>query len=123
MQHTSFITGNSFPINLIRRHVECTPQTFEEYLKQLQTGRWMSFWGHRNTLDAVNQMTHFDLTPQTERPALTLDDESFPVLNGVRYRECWILSPIYRSGFRPSVGEEVPIEKILSWNVVKMTWR
>ncbi|MCQ2378207.1 MAG: hypothetical protein MJ016_03220 [Victivallaceae bacterium] len=122
MQRISFITGNSFPMNLIRRHVECIPQTFEEYLRRLQTGNWMSFWGHRNTLEAVNQMTGFDLTPQTERPALTLDDEFFPNLNGIRYRECWILSPIYQSGFRPAVGEEVSAEKITGWNVLKMLW-
>lgn len=118
----TFITGNSFPVNLFRRKAEVIPETFENYLAKLRGGRWESYWGHSNTLAAVNALCGVDLTPREERPALSTDAEGYPVLYGRSYRECWVLAPEYRPGFRPAIGVEVDNSNILSWQVVRILW-
>ena len=117
-----FLTGNSFPINLIRRRVEIIPETLSHYRERLSEGCWASYWGHGNTLSIAHDVCGYDLTPQSERPALTLDSEGYPQLYGERYRECWVLSPEYRQGFRPALKSEVSPEEILSWQILKIIW-
>ena len=119
---SAFITGNSFPVNLFRRKAEVVPETFENYLAKLRSGNWESYWGHSNTLGAVNRLCGVDLTPREERPALSVDPEGFPVLYGKSYRECWVLTPEYRPGFRPAIGVEVANSDILSWQVIRILW-
>ena len=118
----TFITGNSFPVNLFRRKAEVIPETFENYLAKLHRGQWESYWGHSNTLEAVNRLCGVDLTPREVRPALSVDTEGYPVLYGKSYRECWVLTPEYRPEFRPAIGVEVTNSDILSWQVVRILW-
>ena len=118
----AFITGNTFPVNLFRRRAEVIPETFEHYLEKLRSCPWESYWGHTNTLSAVNALCRVDLTPREDRPALTTDAAGFPALYGQSYRECWVLTPKYRPGFRPAVGVEVTSGDILSWHTVRILW-
>ena len=118
----SFITGNTFPINLIRRKVRIVPETFENYCAALNQGQWESFWGHANTLPIVNSLVGKDLTPKIERPAISIDNLGYPSLFGKSYSECWILSPNYIENFRPAIGVEVKASDIKSWDVLHMFW-
>ena len=117
-----FITGNSFPISLIQRKATIEPETFENYLYMLEHGSWESFWGHLNTLQAVNQACQHDLTPRVPRPALQLDADGYPSLYGESFSECWVFSPKYADGFRPAIGEEVSLDNIRGWQVLRIKW-
>ena len=117
-----FLTGNSFPLNLIRRPVRIEPETLDHYREQLRDSEWESYWGHANTLTAVKAITGKDLTPAEERPAVELDAAGYPMLHGKTYLECWVLSPEYRKGYRPALNEEVDAESILSWQVLRIKW-
>jgi hypothetical protein len=116
------LIGNSFPLSLIRTKVVIDPCPVDILRQELAHRPIHSFWGHRNTLTAANQLTGADLTPATERPALKLSPDFRPVLNELSFTECWVLSPDYTPGFRPPVNEEVPPEKINGWQVLRMVW-
>ena len=118
----SFLTGNSFPLGLVRRPVRIEPVKLEQYLQKLDKCSWESYWGHENTLAAVNRLTGKDLKPAQPRPALELDAEGYPTLYGKSYRECWVLSPNYNAGYRPALREEVDEGRIGSWQVLRITW-
>lgn len=118
----SFLTGNSFPLGLVRRPVRIEPETLENYLQKLNECSWESYWGHENTLAAVNRITGKDLTPAKPRPALELDAEGYPMLYGKSYRECWLLSPDYETGYRPALKEEVDAGRIRGWQVLRIMW-
>jgi hypothetical protein len=117
------LIGNSFPLSLIRREVAIRPVDLNK-LKQAvaENGPICSFWGHRNTLAPASDMLGSDLSPAGDRPVLSLSPEGLPMLEGATFRDCWILSPDYIENFRPQVGEEVPAEKIRSWQVLHMQW-
>ena len=117
-----FITGNTYPMSLIRRAVRIVPVTMEYYRTRLDEDAWTSYWGHENTLEAVKTVCGHDLRPTETRPALTLDEEGYPSLLGVRYRECLVLSPEYRPGYRPAIGKEDKTEDIRSWQVLRIIW-
>ena len=117
-----FLTGNSFPLGLVRRRVVIEPRSLEEYRARLASGGWVSFWGHENTLSAARTVCGFDLRPREARPAVILDAEGYPSLYGESYRECWVLSGEYEPGFRPALGEEVPAERIVRWQVLRISW-
>ena len=117
-----FITGNSFPMGLICRGVRIFPETLENYRLALAHGTWSSYWGHPNTLAAAAQQCGVELTPRTERPALTVDAEGYPMLNNERFAECWVLTPEYKPGFRPALQSEVPADQITGWKVLHMIW-
>ena len=109
-------------MNLIRRKVTILPQSIAEYRAALASCSWVSFWGHSNTLTAAKAQCGYDLTPENERPAITVDEEGFPVLYGKSYTQCYILTPEYKPGYRPALGEEVTPDAILSWQVLKLVW-
>ena len=117
------LTGNSFPLNLIRRPVRITPVSLEEYCSVLAETDWKSYWGHTNTLEVVRQICGYDLTPGMERPALTLDAAGYPQFENESYRECYVLSPEYQQGYRPGITEEVTKDKICGWHVLHIEWR
>lgn len=117
-----FITGNSFPMGLICRGVRIFPETLENYRLALAQSGWSSYWGHPNTLAAAAQQCGVDLTPRTERPALTVDAEGYPVLDNERFAECWVLTPEYKAGFRPALQSEVSSDQISGWKVLHMIW-
>ena len=82
----------------------------------------VSFWGHANTLVAVNAWLGIDLKPKTERPALCLSEDKLPQLDGMTHNTCYILSPDYRDGFRPAIGSEVDASDITGWQVLRICW-
>ncbi len=118
----SFLIGNAFPLSLIHKKTTIFPESIDSLHFSLKNYKWESFWGHANTLEIANSILGEDLTPKTERPAIVLDDALLPSLNGQSYSTCWILSPNYTPGFRPSPNTEVSPDKILSWHVLRMTW-
>ena len=117
------LIGNSFPLTLIRRSVNISPRPLSDLMEALGNADGVdSFWGHENTLSAVNGLLGIDLTPRESRPALSLDPSGLPGLYGKSYSECWIVSPDYIPGFRPAIGAEVGSDKITGWQILKMEW-
>ena len=117
-----FLIGSTFPLSLIRRHVAISPQSLKELKEELQHRLFFSFWGHQSTLKAANTLLDADVEPKTVRPAIHLDADNFPTMDGQQFTECWVLSPDYIAGFRPPIGEEVAEDKIIGWQVLKITW-
>ena len=69
---------------------------------------------------AARTMLGFDPSPASIQPALLLNEESLPTLNGHIFTEVWLLSPDYAHGFCPQVGHEVPKEAIAGWQVLQI---
>ena len=114
------LIGNSFPLSLIRKNkVEIQEVPLESFKQYLTNSEIFSFWGHRNTLKVAEQILGVCLEPRAERPAIELNEMCLPTL----YGECWVLSPNYIQGFRPSIGEEVREEQISDWIVLKINWK
>lgn len=124
MTHPNLLViGNSFPISSIRRKVIIEPINIEEIKSQYtNASKILSFWGHSNTLLHVNQYLGFDITPTTERPTISLSIEGFPTLYDITFHKCYIISPNYRTKFRPKIGEEVSADLIKNWDLLKITW-
>jgi hypothetical protein len=116
------LIGSTFPLSLIRRPVVITPEPIETLKAILQQNRIASFWGHQNTVQVANQFLGVEVNPPISRPALMLTSDNFPALDGRVYNECWILSPEYRMGYRPGIGEEVSVDKISGWQVLRIKW-
>lgn len=116
------LLGSTFPLSLIRRRVTITPADMGELRSFLAHRPVASFWGHANTLAAATAMLGVDVAPRTARPALSLTDDGLPSLDGHAFDECWVLSPEYTPGYRPAIGEEVPPDRILGWQVLRIRW-
>lgn len=116
------LIGNSFPLSLIRRAVRIEPRSIDHLRVAMKSAEVHSFWGHANTAPLAEEMLGSSLFRGSERPALTLSETRKPVLDGVEFTECWVLSPDYQPGFRPKVGEEVPSDQILGWQILQLTW-
>ncbi len=116
------LIGSTFPLSLIRKQVNITPVSIIQLKDKLRDSQIFSFWGHSNTIKIANDILDYDLTPKCERPALKLNDDKLPILNGEVFKECWVLSPNYIKGFRPKIGIEVTSEEILEWEVLKIEW-
>lgn len=114
------LLGSTFPLGLIRRRAVIEPTSLEELRKRLQTEGFVSFWGHENTLVAAQALLGIDPRPDKERPALILNPEALPSLNGRSFEEVWVLSPDYLPEFRPKTGEEVNPAVITSWQVLRI---
>ena len=99
------------------------PVALETLQAALAASMVHSFWGHPGTLDAVSRAVGRDVTPAAERPAVQLDAEGLPVLDGLVFRECWVMSPEYRAGFRPAAGAGVPADAIVGWQALLIFWR
>jgi hypothetical protein len=122
MDKTPILLGNSFPMSLVRRRVVIEPRTIGELRQVLVERGFRSFWGHENTVVCAEALLGVLVRPKQERPALVLDQERYPALEGEASTECWILSPDYCQGFRPAVGEEVRMSDIIGWQVLRMVW-
>lgn len=121
---SGLLVGNAFPLALVRRRVEIEPDTAEALRSAMGGRKIFSFWGHARTLAAVNRWLGADLTPATERPALTCDPSTgLPSLAGNVFSECWVVSPEFETGFRPAIGAEVPPGKIKGWQVLRLNWK
>ena len=113
------LVGNSFPFPLIRRRIDVALMPLEAFPKEAKI---CSFWGHANTLSAASKFLGVDLTPRHERYALELSENSLPLFDGEEFSECWIVSPNYDESFRKLIGAEIPVEKIKSWTLLKISW-
>ena len=107
------LVGNTFPVALIRRRVLISPVSVAQAKAMLKN--FASFWGHANTLAAAKEQLGVDVAPKTERPAIQLGEDNFPILDGELFRKVLVLSPSYANGFRPAIGEEVSSDKIVGW--------
>lgn len=116
------LIGNGFPTNLIRQSVKITPMDICEFRKLLKISEPVSFWGHENTLQNASDFIGIDLTPVEKRPVVHLNKNDFPIYNGCEFRKCFILSADFVANFRPAIGEEVTLEKIKGWTVLKIEW-
>lgn len=118
------LIGNAFPMSLVRNHcVTVAEVPLRTVAAAARAGRVHSFWGHENTRAAAEALLGVGLKPAMPRPALALDAAGYPTLDGVRFTTCYVLSPDYRAGFRPAVGEEVADADIRGWHALKLTWR
>lgn len=116
------LISNSFPFSLVRRPLRVEPRSVGDLLTVMHQHPWVSAWGHENTVALASTIACADLRPTTPRPALTLDTENLPSLDGQSFEEIWLLSPDYAPGFRPQIGQEVPAEAITGWQVLKLTF-
>lgn len=113
---TSVLVGNTFPVTLIRRKCTITPIPPAKLASIVQEADFVeSFWGHANTLAVASEKLGRDITPETERPVLTLSVVArLPKLRR-EYGTVYILNPDYAESYRPAIGEEVTQDKIIGW--------
>lgn len=117
------LIGNTFSMTLIRHHtVTVTDCAVADLARDARRCGVASFWGHANTRAAAEALLGVDLRPKTERPAIVLDAEDYPTLDGARFTECYVLSPDYRPGFRPAIGVEVAATDIMGWHALRLSW-
>lgn len=116
------LIGSAFPLSLIRRRVEIEPCGLDQVRAELRGRPIASFWGHANTLALANSLLGVNVAPRVERPAVVLNSNQLPTLDGVVFTECVVLSPDFVSGFRPKEGETVGADKIIGWQVLRMEW-
>ncbi len=114
------LLGNTYPLSLIRRPVSIVPTSLDELRRRAQSEGILSFWGHSNTTKVAAEFLGFDPTPHTQRPAITLSQEMLPSLDGQTFNEVWVLSPDYIPGYRPQIGEEVSVNQIAGWQVLRI---
>ena len=117
------LVGNSFPFSLIRCDRLIVEQKPISELKATLSGAEVaSFWGHENSRAAAESVLGVSLATHGVRPAVTLSPALRPMLDGEEFSSCWLLSPDYREGFRPAIGQEVGLDQIAGWHVLKLTW-
>ena len=116
------LIGNTFPTSLFRSDAAVHVVSVDEVRSVLSGAEIHSFWGHANTLAAAEALLGASLKPKTERPALLLSPEGCPMLDGIVFSSCYICSPDYRPGFRPAIGEEVPADAIVGWQMLRIDW-
>lgn len=115
--------GNSFPLSLVRNRTVTINERDVGALREMLPGSLVySFWGHENTRNEAEAVLGVSLKPEVERPAIVLDGESLPMLGGVSFRECWVLSPDYASILRPEIGNEVGPGEISAWHALHLCW-
>ncbi len=116
------LIGNAFPLTLIRRKVVIDKANLSELQSLASHSEIYSFWGHENTLKSAIKVLGFDISPLFGRIPVELNDENYPVLFDIVFKECWILSPNFKENFRPKIGEEVSEDLIIGWNTLKISW-
>lgn len=120
---TRFLIGNAFPLSLVRGHrVAIEELSLDELRQMLKASEPDSFWGHENTRAIAEATLGVPLKPAVERPAMVLDSEGYPMLDGRSYKVCYVLSPDYTPGFRPQIGTEVAASDIRAWHALRLTW-
>lgn len=123
-QKNHVLVGNAFPLSLVRNtRLMVESKSVDDLREMLVGAEVVSFWGHENTRLAAEAVLGVSLAPKTPRPAILLSSESRPQLDGRTFDICWILSPDYRAGFRPAIGQEVAATAIVGWHVLKLTWQ
>ena len=118
IQVEKFIITNVFPFSLVRRKIVAWPIAMDEVKRAVRSVPFASAWGHQNTLSVINELLGVDITPPEPRPAIILDEKKFPTLYGEKFTKVMLVSPNFRKGFRPAIGEEVSKEAILGWQAL-----
>jgi hypothetical protein len=119
----TLLLGNTFPLVLIRRPVSITPVADADAVREkLRAADVHSFWGHANTAYAASSFLGVDVTVSV-RPVLALTPDGLPTLDGIVFKECYVVSPDYATNFRPAVGEEVKPEQIKGWQILLIEWQ
>ena len=118
------LIGNAFPLSLVRGHrVTIEELSLDELRQMLNASEPDSFWGHENTRAIAEATLGVSLKPAVERPAMVLDSEGYPMLDGRSYKVCYVLSPDYTPGFRPQIGAEVAAADIHAWHALRLEWK
>lgn len=117
-----FMLGSAFPMGLIQRRVVIEPRSIEDLKRELSNRVARSFWGHDNTVSAASELLGWNVEPENARPAIKLDNDYYPKLDGIVFSECWILAPKYKPGFRPEPSKEIELSDIMGWQVNRMKW-
>jgi len=118
------LIGNAFPFSLVRcERLAVESRPLEVLQEEIGGAEVVSFWGHENTRAAAERVLGVSLLPRAERPAVTLSPAKHPMLYGEEFNTCWLLSPDYPEGLRPSIGQEVAPDQIAGWHVLKLTWQ
>jgi hypothetical protein len=112
---------NVYPFSLVRRRMTVVPISMEE-VKETIAGGFASAWGHENTVTLVSGVLGVNIAPKEPRPAVILDEEKFPTLYGVKYTRIILVSPDFKPGFRPAIGEEVSADVILGWSALLLNF-
>jgi hypothetical protein len=114
--------GNSFPLSLVRRPVRIEPVSLAELRRRLHAATAIhSFWGHPETLPIAEKLIGCPLGAAPSRPALRLNEDFLPTLNGRVFDECWILTPAYPVGYRPAIGGGAPAVSD-NWLALRIWW-
>ena len=122
IEQNPVLLGSTFPLSLIRRRVVIEPISVRKVQEELEERGFVSFWGHHNTAAAASSILGVEVTPDSERPAVMLNEVRLPVLKDRVFHDCLVLSPQYVIGFRPPIGKEVPPEKITGWQALRVVW-
>lgn len=123
----TLLIGNTFPLTLVRGwRVEIEEVKAETLRETLASGAAVrSFWGHAETQGAAEAFLGVSagtLTPRVPRPALRLNAEGLPELDGECFAECYVLSPDVAGGGRPAPGQAAAPSAITGWHVLRLRW-
>ncbi len=123
----ALLIGNTFPLTLVRGwRVEIEEISVETLRKALASGATVrSFWGHAESQRAAETFLGVSagaLTPRVPRPALRLNAEGLPELDGECFAECYVLSPDVAGGGRPAPGQAAAPSAITGWHVLRLRW-
>lgn len=114
------LLGNSFPMGLVKRPARLTPLRKEDLLALLKDKEIVSYWGHQNTVSLASAYLGREIP--CRRVALGLSRDLFPSIDGETFQEVILLTPEYRSGFRPQIGVEPTPEDIREWGVLRISF-
>lgn len=116
--------GNSFPMSLVTTPALIVPVSLAWLISRAAECSIVSLWGHENTRKIAEELLGVSLKPATERPALVPNPKrrgvalaSDPTIGSTRV---YLLTPIYRPGFRPAIGVEVTPADIIGWTALKV---
>jgi len=121
-ERKKILIGNTFPLPLVRRAVRIAPYSLNDLKMELKDADVFSFWGHVDTKVIVEGMLNIKLDDKSIRKPLCLSKNNLPMLDGVEFDKCFVISPNYRNGFRPALNKTVSVDDILSWDGLCISW-
>lgn len=123
MKSEKILIGNTFPIAMVKRNVKIYPITLKSLRNEIVNSKKVyTYWGHENTRNIAQKILGIEFPKDDFRKPLSLSAEGYPLWGNIEFKKCYILSPNYRDGFRPSINREVTLDEILSWKALEMEW-
>lgn len=123
MKSKKIIIGNTFPLSMIKREVRIYPISIESLREIIQNSDEVySYWGHANTIRIAEKFLNVMFQRKDFRKHLSLSLCNKPLWNDIEFKKCFVLSPNYKNGFRPSINKEVTIDEIVSWQALVVEW-